>query len=37
MYNCGNTVVERLPKLELAQKVSPGEENSPAVPVTFQS
>ena len=27
---CGNTGVERIPKLESAQKVDPGEENSPA-------
>ena len=26
----GNTVVERIPKKESAQKVDPGEENSPA-------
>ena len=35
MYNCGNTGVEWLPKLELAQKVSPVKENSPAAPATF--
>ena len=29
---CGNTGVERIPKLESAQKVDPGEENSPAAP-----
>ena len=28
---CGNTGVERIPK-ESAQKVDPGEENSPAAP-----
>ena len=37
MYNCGNMGVEWLPKLQLAQKVSPGEENSPAAPAVFQS
>ena len=29
---CGNTGVERIPTLESAQKVDPGEENSPAAP-----
>ena len=29
---CGNTGVERIPKYESAQKVDPGEENSPAAP-----
>ena len=30
--HCNNTEVERIPKLESAQKVDPGEENSPAAP-----
>ena len=29
---CGNTGVERIPKLETAQKVDPGEENYPGAP-----
>ena len=32
MCYCGNTGVERIPDLESAQKVDPGEENSPAAP-----
>ena len=32
MCYCGNTGLERIPKLESAQKVDPGEENSPAAP-----
>ena len=34
---CGNTGVERIPKLESAQKVDPGEENSPAVPAGIRT
>jgi len=34
---CGNTgVVERIPKLESAQKVDPGEANSPAALTVIQ-
>ena len=32
---CGNMGVERIPKLESAQKVNPGEENSPAAPTVI--
>ena len=32
MCYCGNTGVERIPKLESAQKVNSGEENYPAAP-----
>ena len=33
----GNTGVERIPKLESAQKVDPGEENSPAAPAGIRT
>ena len=33
----GNTGVERIPTLESAQKVDPGEENSPAVPAGIRT
>ena len=35
--NCCNTGVERIPKSESAQKVDPGEENSPAAPAGIQT
>ena len=34
---CGNTGLERIPKWESAQKVDPGEENSPAVPAGIRT
>ena len=34
---CGNTGVERIPKQESAQKVDPGEENSPAAPAGIRT
>ena len=33
----GNTGVERIPKSESAQKVDPGEENSPAAPAGIRT
>ena len=34
---CGNTGVERIPKQESAQKIDPGEENSPAAPAGIRT
>ena len=37
MCCCGNTGVERIPKEESAQKVDPGEENSPSAPAGIRT
>ena len=37
MCYCGNMGVEQILKIESAQKVDPGKENSPAVPAGTQN